>query len=89
MHGPEKGNYINECEFTAIDKPSLIAWKRISKPVFDVLVTFEEISAKETKLVFKQIFKTPAECIKVKKFAVDKNEENLDKLEKELAKMIG
>ena len=87
MHGPEKGNYINECEFTAIEKPFLISWKRFSKPLFNVLVTFEEISPNQTKLVFKQIFKTPEECMKVKKFAVDKNEENFDRLEKELEKM--
>ena len=42
MHGPEKGNYRNECEFLKIDKPSLIAWKRISKPLFQV-VAFPDI----------------------------------------------
>jgi uncharacterized protein YndB with AHSA1/START domain len=26
MHGPEKGNYPNDCEFIKIEKPSLIAW---------------------------------------------------------------
>ena len=88
MHGPEKGNYINECEFTAIEKPSLISWKRFSKPLFNVLVTFEEISANQTQLVFKQVFKTPEECMKVKKFAMDKNEENFDRLENELKKMM-
>ena len=88
MHGPGKGNYINECEFTAIEKPSLIAWKRYSKPLFNVVVTFEEISANQTKLVFKQVFKTPEECMKVKKFAMDKNEENFDRLENELKKMM-
>src|SRR5687767_2829332 len=36
MHGPEKGNYANECEFIEIEEPSLIAWKRISKPLFQV-----------------------------------------------------
>ena len=37
MHGPDKGNYHNECEFIKIEKPSLIAWKRHSKPLFQVL----------------------------------------------------
>lgn len=50
MHGPEKGDYHNECEFIKIEKPALIAWKRYSKPIFQVLVTFEEISGNETKL---------------------------------------
>lgn len=33
------------------------------------------------------IFDTPEECDKIKKFVVDKNEENFDKLEAELTKM--
>ena len=28
MHGPDKGNYNNEAEFIAIDKPNFIYWKR-------------------------------------------------------------
>lgn len=87
MHGPERGNYPNECEFIKIDKPNLIAWKRISKPLFQVLVTFEEISFGQTKIVFKMIFETVEECNKLKPYVVDKNEENFDKLEAELTKM--
>lgn len=87
MHGPEKGNYHNECEFIKIDNPNLIAWKRISKPLFQVLVTFEEISIGQTKIIFKMIFETVEECNKLKPYVVDKNEENFDKLEVELTKM--
>lgn len=87
MHGPDKGNYQNECEFIKIEEPSLIAWKRYSKPLFQVLATFEELSASKTKLVFKMLFDSAHECSKIKSFAVDKNEENFDKLELELSKM--
>lgn len=87
MHGPDKGNYMNECEFIKIEKPSLIAWRRISKPIFQVVATFEELSGDQTKLVFKMLFNTADECRKVKAFAVDKNEENFDRLENELTKM--
>jgi uncharacterized protein YndB with AHSA1/START domain len=87
MHGPEKGNYANECEFIKIEKPALIAWKRFSKPIFQVVATFEEVSPAKTKIVFKMLFTSPDECQKVKKFAVDKNEENFDRLENELTKM--
>ena len=87
MHGPDKGNYPNECEFTRIEKPSLISWKRYSKPLFRVLATFDEVTAGSTKVVFRMIFDTEDECRKVKKFAVDKNEENFDRLESELEKM--
>ncbi len=47
MHGPNKGNYPNECEFIKIDKPKLIAWKRFSKPIFHVVATFEEVSRQD------------------------------------------
>lgn len=87
MHGPGKGHYVNECEFIKIDPPSLIAWKRFSKPLFQVVAVFEELSKDNTKLVFKMLFDTANECRKVKAFAIDKNEENFDRLEIELTKM--
>lgn len=81
MHGPEKGNYKNECEFLEIDEPNLIYWKRISQPLFHVCVTFEESENKKTKITFRMIFDSVEECEKIKPFVVDKNEENFDKLE--------
>ncbi len=88
MHGPDKGNYVNECEFTQIEEPSLIAWKRHSKPLFQVLFLFEEVADNQTRIIFKMFFETAEECNKLKPYVVDKNEENFDKLEIELAKMI-
>lgn len=87
MHGPDKGNYANECEFIKIEKPFVIVWKRYSQPIFQVVATFEGIESHKTKLIFKMLFNTAEECGKIKKFAVDKNEENFDKLETELSKM--
>jgi uncharacterized protein YndB with AHSA1/START domain len=87
MHGPDRGNYPNECEFIKIEKPTLIAWQRFSKPIFQVVTTFEKVSNNTTKIVFRMIFNSAEECNKVKRFAVDKNEENFDRLEIELAKM--
>ncbi len=87
MHGPEKGNYENECEFAIIEKPSLIAWRRISKPLFNVVASFEEVGDNQTKVIFRQIFSSESECNKIKPFAVEKNEENFDRLERELEKM--
>jgi uncharacterized protein YndB with AHSA1/START domain len=87
MHGLDKGNYANECEFIKIDKPSLIAWKRYSKPLFQVVASFEVISTEKTKIIFKMLFDTAEECGKLRPFVVDKNEENFDRLEDELTKM--
>ena len=87
MHGPEKGNYANECVFIKIEEPSLIAWQRISKPLFQVVATFEEVAGDQTKLVFKMLFHTAEDCRKVRPFAVDKNEENFDRLAHVLAEL--
>lgn len=87
MHGPEKGHYRNECEFIKLDFPSLIAWKRHSKPHFQVVAMFESVSEEQTRIVFKMLFNSAEECRKIKAFAVDKNEENFDRLEIELTKI--
>jgi len=87
MHGPEKGNYENACEFIKIEEPSMIAWKRFSKPLFQVVATFEEVSPNETKVTFKQLFHTAEACSKIKPYVIDKNEENIDRLEVELGSM--
>lgn len=88
MHGPDKRNYLYEYEFIKIEKPSLIAWKRFSKPLFNAVTSFEDVSNKKTKIVFIHIFTNEEECSKVSVFAEDKNEENFDRLEAELTKMI-
>jgi len=87
MHGPDKGNYANECEFIKIEEPNLIAWKRHSKPLFQVVATFEATAENRTKVVFKMLLDSAEACNKLKPFVVDKNEENFDRLETELAKM--
>lgn len=87
MHGPDKGNYPNECEFIAIENPTLIAWKRYSKPLFKVVAEFEKISDDATKIIFRMVFDTAEESNKLRPYVVDKNEENFDRLEVVLAKM--
>lgn len=87
MHGPEKGNYQNDVEFIVIDQPSFIAWKRHSKPLFQVVATFEEVASDRTRVTFKMLFETAEECAKLRPYVVDKNEENFDRLEVELTKM--
>lgn len=84
MHGPEKGNYENACEFIRIEKPSLITWKRFSKPLFKMMLTIEELADGGTKFSFHQIFETREECEKLRPYVIDKNEENFDRLEREL-----
>ena len=87
MHGPEKGNYLNECTFVAIREPELLVWDRQSKPLFQVEVVFEEVGENKMRVTFKQKFRTAEECSKLRKYVPEKNEENMDKLEKELLEM--
>lgn len=87
MHGPDKGNYENEVVFTKIEKPNLISWNRASKPLFQINVTFEELTNTATKVIFKMIFTESREYETIKKFAPEKNEENFDRLEKVLEEM--
>jgi len=81
MHGPEKGNYENECVFLKIEEPSLLAWDRLSQPIFRVVTTFEETSSGDTHLIFRMQFDNKNDCDKLRKFVPEKNEENFDKLE--------
>lgn len=87
MHGPEVGNYENSSVFKTVEPNKLIAWTRNSQPLFDMEIAFETQSDSTTKITFRMIFKTEEECEKIRKFAEPKNEENFDRLEKELKKM--
>jgi uncharacterized protein YndB with AHSA1/START domain len=87
MHGPDNDNYPNECVFVKIEKPELIVWNHLSSPKFQVVVSLDEVAHDKTRVTFKMVFDTAKECAKIKAFAGDKNEENLDKLEVELLEM--
>jgi len=84
MHGPDKGNYENSLVFKSVVLNKLVSWTRISQPLFDMAVEFEELDRTKSKISFRMIFKTAEECNKMKGFVVPKNEENFDRLEREL-----
>jgi uncharacterized protein YndB with AHSA1/START domain len=87
MHGPEKGNYRNECVFTRIEPPVLLSWYRLTQPLFSIIASFEESGISSTRVVFRMIFDTPEASNKIRPFAIEKNEQNFDRLEVELGKM--
>ena len=86
MHGPNGVDYQNKSVFVEIATPERIVFDHVSGPVFQVTATFTELSGK-TRLTFRMVFETPAECDRVRGFAVEANEENFDRLEAELARM--
>ncbi len=87
MHGPEKGNYENSSVFKTVIPNKLVSWTRISQPFFDMEVGFEPVSDSTTKISFRMIFNSVEECEKIKRFALPKNEENFDRLERTLSGM--
>lgn len=84
MHGPEKGNYENSSVFETVLPNKLVSWKRKSQPLFDMEIAFEKLDENKTKISFRMIFETAEECEKIRKFAEPKNEENFDRLEREI-----
>ena len=87
MHGPEKGHYKNECVFIKIVPPTMIAWNRISDPLFQVAASFEPLKDNNTRITFRMLFDSPELCGKIRPFATEKNEENFDRLEEVLRGM--
>ena len=61
-----------------------MVWDHISGPKFQGVATFEELPEDHTRVTFRMIFRSVGECEKVKVYAVDANEQNFDRLEKEL-----
>lgn len=82
--GSDGSRQPNECTFIAIDAPDFVSWDHLLNPRLRVEASFEEISANQTRVIFKMIFETADECKKVRSLAGTKNEEKLDKLEVEL-----
>jgi uncharacterized protein YndB with AHSA1/START domain len=88
MHGPEKGNYENASVFKTVAPNKLVTWTRLSQPLFDMEVAFEVVSPNKTTISFRMIFDSVEACNKMKPFVVPKNEENFDRLERELVNVI-
>lgn len=87
MNGPEKGNYENEVVFIKIAPPHLIAWDRVTHPLFQIFATFIELAEDKTELKFEMKFYTEELRNKLINFVPEKNEENFDKLEMVLSLM--
>jgi uncharacterized protein YndB with AHSA1/START domain len=87
MHGPDGRIYENQSVFVEIVKPERIVFHHL-KPVheFQVTATFAEQAGK-TELTWRMLFGSVAECDKVRRYVVEANEQNLDRLEAQLAKM--
>ncbi len=88
MHGPDGTDYPNHSRFVEIVPQERIVFEHLSDHAFRVTATFTP-EAGRTFVTFRMSFDSKAECDRVQAFAVDKNEENLDRLEAVLNRMSG
>ncbi|HLP54095.1 MAG TPA: SRPBCC family protein [Fluviicola sp.] len=84
MHGPEAGNYENSSVFQIVEPMKRVVWKRVSQPLFDMEIGFNRLNDSTTEISFRMMFASAEECDKIRRFAEPKNEENFDRLEKEI-----
>jgi uncharacterized protein YndB with AHSA1/START domain len=86
MHGPDGVDYKNVSEFVEVVPPERIVLRHVSRPRFEMTITLDD-AAGRTRVGWCQLFDTAAECARVKPFAVEANEQNLDRLEAVVAQM--
>lgn len=88
MHGPDGTDYKNEYVLLEVVEPERIV---ISHPdpehSFQLIIILAEEGAK-TRFTWRMRFESAEHCNQVKAFVVEANEQNLDRLEAELARMV-
>lgn len=84
MHGPDGTDYTNESVFDEIVVPERIVFTHLrTMHRFEMTLTFTA-EGDRTRLGWRMLFDTVEECEKVKAFAGNANEQNLDRLEAHL-----
>lgn len=86
MHGPDGGSFANESVFVEVAPPERVVLRHESAPRFEMTITFEDRGG-ETLVGWRQTFPTAAERERVARFAVEANEQNLDRLAASVAAM--
>jgi uncharacterized protein YndB with AHSA1/START domain len=86
MHGPDGVNYRNRSVFVEIVKPERIVFEHVSGPQFRMTIALAEQGDK-TRITWRMLFASTAGYDQVKKYVIEGNEQNFDRLEAELAKM--
>lgn len=84
MHGPNGANYPNDSVFEALVPGALVVIRHVSGPPYRLTVTLAAEGA-GTRLTWRQTFDVASHFESARRFAVPANEENLDRLEAELA----
>lgn len=85
MHGPNGADYPNHSVFEALVPGERVVIRHVSGPRFTLAVTLVA-EGTGTRLTWRQSFDSASEFEAVRRFAEPANEENLDRLEAEVAR---
>ena len=85
MRGPDGREHPNENEFIEVDPPRRVVLHHLTDHFFQLTLTLEE-DAGGTRLGWRQRFESAGHCAQVAPFVIPANEQNLDRLEAELAR---
>lgn len=84
MHAPNGEDFENESIFVEVTAPERVVFDHVSDHLFRMTQTYEDLGGK-TKLTWRMLHQSAADCEKVKPYAPHCNEENFDRLEAVLA----
>ncbi|QHT62191.1 polyketide cyclase [Paenibacillus lycopersici] len=88
MHGPNGVDYPNTNVFEEIAAPERIVLKHVAAPIFRLTALFEDLGGGKTGIVFRQQFEEAKVFEHVKSYAGNGNEENLEKLNEVVMKLV-
>ncbi|MES2882669.1 MAG: SRPBCC domain-containing protein [Bacteroidota bacterium] len=87
MHAADGKNYENESFFETVKENERIVFTHKSKPEYRAEINFLAIGSDGSSLIWKMVFATEKAYKALKDLVLEKNEENLNRLETELEKM--
>lgn len=86
MVGPDGTEYPNESRFTVVEAPARLVIEHLSGHHFELLLLLEALPSGTTRLTWRQRFDTAAHRDEIAGFVHPANEQNLDRLQAELAR---
>ena len=86
LHGPDGRDYPNEMAFEAVEAPRRVVMRHLVGHLFELTITLDDDGAGGTRLGWRQRFESAEHCARVAAVVVPANEQNLDRLEAELAR---
>lgn len=83
MHGPDGGSYTNECRFAEIDAPHAVLIEHVNEPRFTLQIRLGAVGT-TTRVTWVQVFESAEVARRVAHMVVPSNEQNLDRLAREV-----